>query len=278
MTDARSGVAERIGLVLAISIPAGLLTLWASPRAAQPAEMPALVLPAPEVAREIAAEDALAASAPTGDEDEVHRRTLYLAQGLAEVRMDDTPEEAQRRAANLALLLRRIAARDPAEVAAIRARDVTRMLPALRGEGLSSNERASEIGVFPAMLERYGAIVDGRRVAPELVIRTMFLARWNAMHGLPLTDGMDELRLRAYHGWLALEGGRAPIGMRIEALEPFAAAGGWRVWEARGVLAYESGAFGEARGDFERAYELGGSVRLRNLALGAQRAEIEANE
>jgi hypothetical protein len=274
-----TGNAERIGLVLAVAIPAGLLTLWATPRPAQPAEMPALVLPAPAVARAIADEDALAATAPEDDEDETLRRRLYLAEGRAEVRMNDSPDDYQTRRANLTMFVQRIAARDPHEVAAIRARDVTRMLPALRGEGgLNSDDRAAELGGFPALLARYGAIVNERRVAPEIVIRTMFHARWNTTHGLPLTDGMDTLHLRAYHGWLALEGGEAPLAMRIEALEPFAAAGGWRVWEARGALAFESGAFAEARGDYERAYELGGSVRLRNLALGAEAAEIAANE
>ncbi len=272
---ARSGRPELIGLVIAISIPAGLVALWASPRPARPAEMPALVLPATEVARAIAEQDALAASA-TDDEDETQRRTLYLAQGLSEVRMDDSPEEASGRAMNLARLARGIAERDPQALAAVRARDVGRVMPALRGEGeLSDTQRAAELGVFPAMLERYGAVIEGHRVAPELVIRTMFHARWNAIHGIAMTDGMTRLQLRAYYGWLALEGGTAPIGMRIEAVDAYAAAGGTRVWEARGVLAFEAGELAEARSDFERACDLTGSLRLRNHALAAERAALD---
>ena len=279
MSESSGGRAERSGLMLAICIPAALIALWVSPRPARPAEMPALVMPASEVARAIADEDALAAAAPDDDDDETHRRTLYLQHGLAEVRMDDAPDEFETRAANLAMLARRIFDRDPHELAAVRARDVTRMMPALRGEGgLAEADRASELGVFPRMLERYGAITDGRRVAPELVIRTMFHARWNAMHGIPMTEGMDALHERAYYGWLALEGGEAPLGMRMEAVDAYAAAGGWRVWETRGALAYASGEMAEARGDFERAWDLGGSLRMRNYALGAQQAELEAEE
>jgi hypothetical protein len=278
--NGRSSRAELIGLVLAISIPAGLIALWASPRAARPAEMPPLVLPAGEVRAALAAEDALAATAiDEDDEDEVRRRSLYLAQGLSEVRMDDSPEEASARARGLAAIVHHIAESDPDAVAAIRARDVTRMMPALRGEAhLGATDRASELGVFPDMLERYGAIVNGHRVAPELVIRTMFFARWNAIHGLPMTAGMSELQARAYYGWLALEGGAAPTGMRIEALDAYAAAGGTRVWEARGVLAFESGELAEARSDFERACDLTGSLRLRNHAIAAVEAAAAGSE
>jgi hypothetical protein len=272
---ARSGRAELIGLVVAVCVPAGLIALWASPRPARPAEMPALVLPAPEVARVLAAQDALAASA-VDDEDETQRRALYLAQGLSEVRMDDSPEQAQARSVQLVRLARRVAERDPQMLAAIRARDVARVMPALRGEApRDETERASELGVFPAMLARYGAVIEGHRVAPELVIRTMFFARWNAIHGLVLTDGMSPLELRAYYGWLALEGGAAPIGMRIEAVDAYAAAGGTRVWEARGVLAFESGEWAEARSDFERACDLTGSLRMRNHALAAEQAALD---
>ena len=82
-----------------------------------------------------------------------------------------------------------------------------------------------------------------------------------------MTEGMDDVRLRAYHGWLALEGGEAPLSMRRAALERYAAVHGARVLEARGTLEYDAGAFVEARRAFEAAYGLTGSVRLRNHAL-----------
>jgi hypothetical protein len=265
--------AELIGLIAVISLPAGLVALWLSPRPAPPDEMPALILPAAEVAHEIAAQHALAAHAPESEE-ETHRRELYLATGRAEVHMDDSPEQYASRAAALSYLASQIATQGDDALAAARARDVDRMMPALRGEG-DEDERTGELGAFPRNLERYGEVVDGRRIAPEFVLRTGFFARWNAIHGLDPTDGMTPLARRAYYGWLALEGGDAPVGMRREAVDAYAAAGGTRVWESRGVLAYAEGEMAEARVDFEHAYDLTGSVRLRNNALAAARAEAE---
>jgi hypothetical protein len=278
MVDARTanGNAERIGLILAIVIPSALVAYWASPRAARPSEMPPLVLPAIDVRRSIAREDALAEQV-VDDEREERRRHLYLEHGLREVHADDAPEEAVTRRIQIESVVREIVENGGDDaIAAARARDITRMLPALRATGqdaeLDATERASELGLFPSMLARYGAIVDGRRVAPEIVLRTLFAARWNAIHGRPMTEGMDDVRLRAYHGWLALEGGDAPLSMRETALDHYAAAHGSRVFEARGVLLFEAGELVEARQSFARAYELTGSVRLRNHALACEAA------
>lgn len=266
---------ERIGLVLAIAIPAGLSTLWATPRPAPPSEPPVLVLPAAEVAAEIAAQEALAAAAPD-TEDEVRRRRLYLEHGLAEVQRNDFPEQAAQRAAALAQLRVAIEAEGDDAVAAVRARDVGRVMPALRGEGAQTDEeRAAELGAFPAMLDRYGAVLAGHRVAPELVIRAMFHARWNAIHGLTPTEGMSAVARRAYYGWLAVEGGNAPVGMRLEALDAYEAAGGARVLETRAWLEHEAGDTAASGADYERACDRTGSVRLCNHALAEMQAELE---
>lgn len=275
--SARSGRAELIGLILAISVPAGLIGLWASPRPARPTEMPPLVFRTAEVQETIAGEVAIESRLASDDPDEIHRRALYLATGLAEVRRDDRPEAASARVLQLTQLAHRIAERGPELLASARARDVGRLMPVLLDEGhrFTETERASELGAFPQMLERYGAVAGGRRIAPEIVLRTMFFARWSSIHGLEMTDGMTPLELRAYYGWLALEGGVAPLGMRADAVEAYASVGGTRVWEARGVLAFESGELATARSDFEHAYELTGSVRLRNHALAAMQAELQ---
>lgn len=266
---------ERLGLVLAIAIPAGLSTLWATPRPAPPSEPPVLALPAADVAAELAAQEALAARAPD-TEDEVRRRRLYLEHGLAEVQRNDFPEQAAQRAAALAQLRVALEAEGDDAVAAARARDVARVMPALRGEdGETDETRASELGAFPAMLERYGAVIAGHRVAPELVIRTMFHARWNAIHGLAPTEGMSAVARRAYFGWLAVEGGNAPVGMRLEALDAYAAAGGTRVLETRAWLEHEAGDAAAAGADYERACDQTGSVRLCNHALAELQAELE---
>ena len=265
--------AERIGLILAIVLPAALVSYWASPRPAPPSEMPTLALPASEVRASIAAEDALAERAPD-DALEQRRRRLYLEHGLREVHADDAPEAAAARRAEIDAVMAEIAAEGEDQIAAMRAADVTRMLPALRSTGqdgaLDATERAQELGLFPQMLRRYGAIADGRRVAPEIVLRTLFAARWNAIHGRPMTEGMDETRLRAYHGWLALEGGEAPLSMRRAALDHYGEVGGPRVFEARGVLETRAGDLSTARQAFERAYAMSGSVRLRNHALSCE--------
>ncbi len=268
---------ERIGLVLAVVIPAGLSTLWATPRAAPPSEPPVLALPAADVAAELAAQAALAAHAPES-EDEVRRRRLYLEHGLAEVQRNDFPEQASQRAASLREIAVRMAEQGDALPAA-RAGDVARLMPALRGEGGSSDEeRASELGAFPVMLERYGAVVGGHRVASELVLRAMFHARWNAIHGLAPTDGMSPIARRAYFGWLAVEGGSAPLGMRLEALDAYEAAGGLRVIETRAWLEHEAGDSAAAGADYARACDRTGTVRLCNHALAEARAELEATQ
>ncbi|MFO0685678.1 MAG: hypothetical protein U0234_26690 [Sandaracinus sp.] len=234
-----------------------------------------LVLPAADVAAELAAQEALAARAPD-TEDEVRRRRLYLEHGLAEVQRNDFPEQASQRAAALAQLRVAIAAEGDDAVAAARARDVGRVMPALRGEEEQTDEeRAGELGAFPAMLERYGAVIAGHRVAPELVIRAMFHARWNAIHGLALTEGMSAIARRAYYGWLAVEGGNAPLGMRLEALDAYEAAGGARVLETRAWLEHEAGERAAAGADYERACDRTGSVRLCNHALAEMLAASE---
>lgn len=270
-----SGRAELAGLVLAIALPAGLVAFWASPRAARPVEMPALVLAASDVRAEIAEQDRLAAAAAE-DEHEHRRRTLYVETNHAEIEASDSPEVVARRTAELQHLVAERASSGADAVAAIRARDVQRMLAALRGE--TDDDRAGELGIFPETLERYGAVAHGVRVAPEIVIRAMFMARWNAIAGLPLTDGLSPVALRAYHGWLAMEGGSASLALRQAGLDHFAEVGGWRVLEGRGVLAFEAGDFAEAQADFEQAYERVGTVRLRNHALAAAERHADGSD
>ena len=153
-------------------------------------------------------------------------------------------------------------------IAAMRAADVERMIPALAGAG-GDEARARVMGDFRGALERWGAVHGNRRVAPELVVRTLFAARWNAIHGLALTDGLDEVRVQAYHGWLALHGDAAEGPMRAGAVEAYAAAGGPHADEARGVLAWRAGDWAVAEDSFRRAYAATGSTRLRNHAIAA---------
>lgn len=248
-------------------MPGIVCALWLAPRAAIPTEMPPLVLREAEVGASIAEEHALASRAPEG-EHAARRRELYGEQNLAELRGDDHALGERRRA----LLRVEIAAlgeeHGEEAIAATRAADVERMIAALAGTG-SEDTRAAALGGFRRSLERWGAIDADRRVAPEIVVRTLFVARWNAVHGLPLTDGLDPVRLRAYHGWLALHGEAADGALRAAALDAYREAGGPYAHEARGVIAWRNGDYEGAAAAFTRAHEVGGSVRLRNHAFAA---------
>jgi hypothetical protein len=242
--------------------------LWWMPRAAEPTELPALVLPFAESEAALAGDDALAEGAPSTDLEHA-RRELYLAQGRAEIRADDTLGGAARRAEDLVLALAAVVDESgEAALDAVRMADTLRLERALAGEG-TPTERAGEAGRFDRSLERWGVAEEGTVVAPALVLRALALARWNALFSRPLTEGLGPLHLRAYHGWLALHGATGWSELREVALEHYAAAGGPRALEAHAVLVLRSGEPAEAERLFGSAYERVGSVRLRNLGLGA---------
>lgn len=252
---------------LAVLLPSVLVAIWLTPRAAIPAELPPLALDREAVRASIEREHELAGRAPEG-EDATLRRELYEAQNLAELR-GEAREVGEHRRARLREVVARIeAAHGPEAIAAIRAADVERMIPALASGG-DDEERARALGDFRSALERWSALDGARRVAPEIVIRTLFAARWNAIHGAPLTAGLDDVRLQAYHGWLGLHGDAAEGAMRAGALAAYAAAGGPHADEARGVLAWRAGDWALAEDAFRRAHAASGSVRLRNHAIAA---------
>lgn len=260
------------GLLIALVVGSALATsLLLVPRPVEPTEMPALVLDAAEVARVIARDARLAESAPEGPEV-VGLWTLYRAHGFAETGPGETRGSARERGrrieTELATLRRE---RGDAAVAALRAQ-ATRTAIDVLDRGGSEQEQREVLGVFPRMLERYSLVRDGRRVAPPFVVRVLYAARWNAVHGLATTDGMAPVELRAYWGWLALHATGTDPGRRAEALRLYGEAGGARVAEARGVLAWEMGQYDVAAASFMEAYETSGSIRLRNHALAADLA------
>ncbi len=263
------GLAATLGLVA----PALLSGIWLAPRAASPAEIPPLVLEAAAVRPALAASRALAARAPD-DALEQARRTLYLASGRAEARGEDQGVGALRRAELRRAVAEFAHVHGEEGLRAVRARDVERMLPALAGQG-DEDARRAEIGAFGTMLERWGAVVDGVRVADELVVRTLFFARWNGIHSLPLDADFSPLEQRAYQGWLALHGEVADGAMRAEALDRFAALDTEAeadAHEARGMLAWQAGEFSLAEAAFSAGYGHTGQIRLRNLAIAAAAA------
>lgn len=215
-------------------------------------------------------DELLASRAPTGESVD-HWQELYHAHNRGELR-GEVRELAERRRMQLRATLAEIARdRGDEASAALRAREILRMVPALAGQG-AEGTRAEVLGGFRQSLERWGAITQGRRVAPEAVVRALFAARWNALHGLPLTDGLDSVRLRGYHGWLALFGDAAGGELRAAALDAYEQAGGMYANEARGILAFRSGAYEESARAFSEAFAIHGVTRLRNHAIAATAA------
>lgn len=218
----------------------------------------------------------LAAEAPAEDDaTEARRRELYVAHGIAEARPTATPGEARTRDEELASLARTLA--DAGTLDAIRARDVGRTIEALRGSG-DGDERLGDLGALPEALARYDAIVDGRRVAPPIVVEALAWGRWNGVHRRPLTEGMDDAMLRAYHGWIVYYGPTEGTDLRGGALVEYVAAGGMRGLETEGFLRLARGDTTGAQLAFDAAYEASGNVRLRNHALALGLAELESEE
>lgn len=257
---------EGLGLAALIALATLLVAFWHVPRSAPPIELPALVLPRAEVAGELAREAALAEGFE--DDRDAGRRTLYLAQGRAEILRNDTPASARNRVDALAAALD---GWPEASIAGARAADVLRMERALAGEGTEA-ERGAELGRFAESLERWHAVEGGVRIAPVLVVRALAHARWNAIFDRPLTEGMSPLRLQAYHGWLALHGTVGWSEVRDRALSAYAAAGGVRAHEARGTLLWFDGEPALAQAELEEAAAITGNLRVRNHALACVEA------
>ena len=57
------------------------------------------------------------------------------------------------------------------------------------GSEPSSEEIEGLFGGFPEIMERYGLMRDGVLIAPRLTLRSLYKARWNAIHRQALTDG-----------------------------------------------------------------------------------------
>ncbi len=210
----------------------------------------------------------LAERAPTGEEAET-LTALFREHGLAEANAGEPRAVRLNREERFARALTRFKEVHGAEgLAALRARTCEELTVALKGELSDETERAV-LGAFPRLLEQYGLSDNGEVIAPHFVVRTLYKARWNSIHDLPLTDGLDEGELRAYWGWLAVEG-VAPPTLRLDAVQRFQEFDERAALEAAAYIAY-------ARGDFSRATNLygelanQGDLRLRNHALAAVR-------
>ncbi|MDW8247259.1 MAG: hypothetical protein RMJ84_11860 [Sandaracinaceae bacterium] len=206
-------------------------------------------------------------------EEENQRRALYVEQGREEFSPISSPEAVHGRNQKLATLAEHLARRK--EIENVRARDVIRMMEALVREG-PQDDRIAELGRMAWILEQYGAIRRGRRLAPRAVILALLLARWNAIHNRPLTEGMDAILRFAYYGWLAFEAPVHGTDMREEALIEAMRLGARRGVELLGFIELSRGQLESARLAFEKAYEITGNVRLRNYGLALSMMEPDS--
>ena len=200
-------------------------------------------------------------------------RRLYREQGQAEVTVGERPEVARERGLGLTRLLN-IAERDrEGATAALRGAALHQLWPALRGDLEPDDERAL-LGAFPRMLERYGAARDGRRLAPRSVVRAMFKARWNVVHGREPTDGFQSHEAEAYWGWAALHAPAASeqtqsVDVRGLAMAAYVQAGGPHARELQAYATYRSGAFARSAGIYGALFDETGHQRFRNHARAA---------
>jgi hypothetical protein len=155
---------------------------------------------------------------------------------------------------------------------AMRARAVERMQQALDLR-LPPEQIQGVLGGFPTILREVLASRDGVILAPALVVRTLYKARWNVIMGLPPLHALERPERRAYNGWFGLHVVNGPPLARLDVLKAYAADGGPYLQEARGVLGYVGGDPAGARRAFERAYAVRPSFHLRNMIRAAKRAE-----
>jgi len=260
-------------LVLATAFAALLLI---RPRAVAPIELPSLVLDRDAVAKVIAADRDAAGKAPkSAKADEL--RAALTTQGEMELIGSERRELYRRRRTKMAETYAALVA-ESGEQSALR----------LRAEAASELDRALDlqlpfprarivIGALGDMLQREGASIDGQLTAPRFVVRTLFKARWNLLHGLQPEHAFERIERQAYFGWQALHAERLPIPQRVDALRNYARAGGSRSQEARGILYYLHDEYAQAATILAAAHAADPSFRLRNYVLGAQaRAAVEA--
>jgi len=265
----RQVTASGTRLIVASMAAACAAVLLALPQAVFPREGPGLALDPLAVREVVRREERLG---PVSGAEVDRLAELYAAQGRAETSEGERREEfeARMQALTEAVAALRAAKGDEA-IAALRAEALRALEPALAG-ALDPAEEQAVLGSFPRMLERYGAMRGGRLVAPFFVARTLYKARWNGIHRLPLTDGFAPIERQAYYGWLALHAHDAPATRRLAALEAYAEAGGAGAAEARAYFAALAGRPAEAAVRYGELWEQRGDLRARNHALALQGA------
>lgn len=258
-----------IRLLLCVVLAGCASIVVAIPTPVAPSERPSLVVDR-RVDRQLLARDArLAASLPSDSSAQALDRVVLDA-GRLEARSPRDRGDAVELLASRAQTARIavVSAHGLQALAASRAKAVLRFVDHFDESDVSADD-PSIVGGFRLALERWNAIRDDRSIAPPLVVRTLYAARWNTIVGLPPTSGFGREELRAYHGWLALHAEGIPREVRLASTAAYRQAGGDSAEEALAILLLEDGSTVSAEQAFERLFERRHGLRLRNHALAA---------
>ncbi|MDB4972387.1 MAG: hypothetical protein JWN48_728 [Myxococcaceae bacterium] len=258
--------------LLATALACSIVVL-AAPRPVRPGQLPALRLSTLRVDAQRAADRALSARAEAfvRDPDVVQLYDLYQEEGLAELEPAIDYAVLRRQRGERAELARKVFARLGAEGSrAFAVHVVDAAMRALRSDRESDDARGL-LGSFPALLTRYGyADTQGRLLAPELSVRSLYKARFNIIFERAPTEGFSQVELQAYEGFNALQAGGLPPARRAEAAGVFYRAGGTDAGEALAIWLFQGGQRSEALALFSQEYERTKQLRLRNMILVAR--------
>lgn len=268
---------DRRNLLIVLALCGGSaigVALIIHPRPVTPRFPPALVLQANAVAEQIKKDQEFAQCRTQirqkSQADELE--ALFMQSGEAEQGGLEDSTRIRKRRKRIAELVEVLNTDSgPRVLDLLRAAATEELSRILAGNG---QRRAANgyMGTFPNLLTYHHAAWKGRRTAPLFVIRTLYKARWNTLHGLDHSTGFSAIETQAYFGWLALHADRLPLSIRLSALPAYAAAGGERADEAAGVLLYSAGQFSKASQAFRKALKESYSLRVRNYLLASELA------
>lgn len=265
MAERRRISIEGLTILLFVSAVGIAGMLVAIPRAVMPHETMGLHF-ADDDARENFAKDEAAIRSLPEEEALVEERRLYAELNAIEA---GVPGEARELTTTLVSETERLAAAFGDEaIDALRCDAAHRLTDDLAREA-DDPERAKRLGGFEGFLDRYSARSGSEITAPPIVVRTIFKARWNLVHGLEATDGLRPLELEVYWGWLALEATSVEAQRRVPALDRYAEASGEDVREARATLAIIDARPHEAAEIYRELRAEAENLRLRNHELAA---------
>jgi hypothetical protein len=254
--------------LMAVSIACTSLLLVIA-RPVPPLELPSLALPEAAVTAQLREDADQARNAPDTPRAR-ELEALLWKQGAAERHGLEYEDSYRNRRRALELGYRAFVSEVGEERALrLRSKAVAKLEDALELR-LKDEQAQAVIGVFATVLAREGLSRDGYLVAPEFVVRTLYKARWNILHGLAPDYALEPIEKRAFYGWKALHAEHLPLASRIEALHAYGSAGGVDLEEALGVLLFRMGDYKQSLAALRVAYQKHPNLRLRNYLLSAR--------